>query len=132
MSEDRYRQIGEAIGTYEKVVKSAIGDLLKEAVVDLLFIGVTLFLVIAAAVWSNLTGFLIALGLGGTNAFVQAKNWRDTLTGFWRDKASLERSIRKLQMEYQLCTRNDNASQNRVECLIQEYFNKLDEAREKT
>lgn len=128
MSCSEYDNLVEAIALYKLVVNDALSDLRRPFYLDLtIIVIIPIALVIMALMWSNIIGFLAALGIGGINAGDRIRRGQTVLKTYWSDRSKLKRSVRRLEFELLLCapiTKKDNLPN--VEKLLRDYFDALD------
>lgn len=126
MSLSDYNRLEEAISSYKSAVDVALKDLRRPFILDLVLIvivptGVT----IAAHIFSNVAGFLTTLGLGALNAEERFRRGQTVLRSYWGDCSKLNKSVRTLEFELQLCSPSNSVGLQRIEKLLRAYFDAL-------
>ena len=128
MSSPEYDKLQEAISQYKSAVDVTLSDLRRPLYLDLVVIVIIpITLVIVAAIWSNIVGVLAALGIGGINAGDRLRRGQTILTTYWGDCSRLKKSIRRLEIELQLCTPHTRVRLQNVEKLLRDYLSALPE-----
>lgn len=120
-----YERLKTALDTYKNLVEQSTKTLKRNFLIKVGFILGIVILTIIAYFFSNFAGFLTALGLGGLNAWANAKDWIESTTIYFRNKDKLLGTVSKLELELQLCDHNDDQCLNKVEKLLRDYMNKL-------
>ena len=123
-----YDRTEKAIDIYEEAVGTAVGNLKRNFLVNILYIVVTLILIIAAAVWANLGGLVTTLGLGGVTAASQGKAWIETFRGYSNDATKLKLSVSNLRSKLSMCSKDDQSCLDEVSSLINKAFDALSSA----
>ena len=124
----KYDLVENEIKVYEKAVNETLTGLRNKAALDLAVTGITIIFFILAVIFSNLNGILASIGLGGTNAYSQAKSWQGTVLTYWSDRAKLRHSISHLRMMLVGCKRTDDACLQKVDDMANQYFDALNKA----
>jgi len=127
-SVSKYERTGQQIADYESAVNSTLKDLRKKTILDLTVTGTTVVILVAAVIWSNLSGVLAAVGLGGTNAYAQGKAWQSTVAVYWNDSGTLKQNVDYLKKKYHECASNDDSCLDKVSAMIDESFKGLRKA----
>jgi len=105
-------RVQKQLDDFRDAVNSTLRSLLKISILNSVFSAGTLIILLAAVVWSNLSGILAAVGITGTNAFAQAKAWQNTIIVYLQDASKLRASVQVLQTQYDGC-----GGSNEDECL---------------
>jgi len=124
----KHERIEKQLTDYKDAVNSTLRALLKEASLNSVLTVLTLVILLAAVVWSNLNGILAALGITGTNAFAQAKAWQNTIIAYFKDASKLRTSVSYLQAQYDGCDPNDVKCLDKVASAIDTRFQQLENA----
>lgn len=128
MSSSEYDRLREAISQYKSAVDETLSDLRRPLYLDLsVIIIIPIVLVIVAAIWSNIAGVLAVLGIGGINAADRLRRGQTILTTYWGDRSRLKKSVRRLEIELQLCTPRTTTRLQNVEKLLRGYLSALPE-----
>lgn len=122
---DMHDRLKKAIDEYDRAVEETISRIRQTAALDVAYISVTLILLIAAAIWSNLEGIITSLGLGGLSAASQGKAWVEAIRAYLNDTKKLEISVRHLRSRLDQCPADDMDCLNNVRKLLDEYWEAL-------
>jgi hypothetical protein len=123
-----YDRVSKALNIYEDSVKDALDSLLKNAIIDIFFIFITVFLIATSIFFSNVVGTLTTLGLGGVTAYSQGQSWVKTIKNYFNDSTTLKRGVHRVKEQMALCGNNDTDALNKVKSLIEQQFDDLDKA----
>ena len=120
--------IGVAIGDYEGAVDEVIAELRRPLLLDIVTIILApVLLSVIPLVLGSIAGFLSTLGLGGINAAERFRRGQTILKSYWSECSKLKKSVRRLRHEWLLCDPSDDAGLTKVEHLLRDYMNELDE-----
>lgn len=123
-----YEKVELAIKYYEEAVEDALRNLKINAVIDIIYITFFLVLIIVAAIWTDINGFLTTIGITGLSATSKGKEWIGTIKSYFNDTSKLRLSVKKLKTSLFACDKNDEFCLGGVQCLIEQYFDALEEA----
>lgn len=99
-----------------------------KSILNLSFVGTTVVLFVAALLWSNLIGLIVAAGLEGTNLYIQGKSWQDTITVYWKERKKIKIALNEIESKYGSCKQNDESGLKEVQDLIAAFFTELKSA----
>jgi len=94
-------------------------------IVDVIFVGVTVVLIIISAVFADTAGVATTAGVRGVTFFAQAKTIADHLKLYNQEATKIKLSARRLRSALSRCERNDNACLKGVEALIKKAWDIL-------
>jgi hypothetical protein len=124
----QYQRVGEMLNCYKDAVHSKLKDVRDMAIVNLVFIAMTLVFLALAVVSPNLTSLVSSIGLGGTSLIAQATTWKDALITYINDSGKLNRKLLCIEGEYKNCDANDSAAVQKIDDEIIQDFKDLDAA----
>lgn len=123
-----YDAVGKRIEFLKKAVVTCLNDLRNKTILNLIFVGTTVVLFVAALLWSNLIGLIAAAGLEGTNLYIQGKSWQDTITVYWKDRTKIKIALNEIEGKYASCKENDANGLKEVQDLITALYGELKSA----
>lgn len=127
MSLTEYNRLVQAISVYKLAVDEAHADLRRPFILDLVFIVfIPVALTVVAGVFSNVAGLLTTLGLGGINAEERFRRGQTVLKSYWGECSKLNKSLRRLEFELQLCKPTNTAGLQKIEKRLKAYFDALE------
>lgn len=123
-----YDAVGKRIEFLKKAVVTYLNDLRNKTILNLIFVGTTVVLFVAAVLWSNLIGLIAAAGLEGTNLYIQGKSWQDTITVYWKDRTKIKIALNEIEGKYASCKQNDANGLKEAQDLITALYGELKSA----
>lgn len=123
-----YDVVGKRIEFLKKAVVTYLNDLRNATILNLIFVGTTVVIFVAALLWSNLIGLIAVAGLEGTNLYIQGKSWQDTITVYRKERRKIKFTFNEIKGKYGSCKQNDESGLKEAQDLIATFYAELTSA----